>query len=242
MSPHMPGHTVHIRAPILRLPGTHQPWAFLSFSNFPSTIFCSFYYQLCASTHVHDFSPTLLISLPTTRLLHHVPVSTWLQQPIFGPRADTLLLCPTGWLFPSESQWMQTCWFVSSSLAYIDPALFCKQSWGHCTTSTVVKKNGHESHGIQNQERLCWRVPAAICPTEPESGYLYLLTFSSWFLAWLTLRPWKRRGSSETCPLTLTRLHGAIISIPTYLNLASNRWVKARFDSTITSIHIDYIL
>jgi hypothetical protein len=49
-------------------------------------------------------------------------------------------LCPIGWLFPSEGKWVETCWFVSSSLAYIDPVLFCKQLSCRCKPPRAVKK------------------------------------------------------------------------------------------------------
>jgi hypothetical protein len=108
-------------------------------SRHPSTLSLSFLSQLPIHYILLFLSPTVCLN-PCTWLLshpphfsayhtrlHHVPACMWLEQPIFGPSIDALLLCPTGWLFPSDSQWVQTCWFVSSPLAYLDPVLFCKQ-------------------------------------------------------------------------------------------------------------------
>lgn len=140
MSLHMPGHAVHIRAPILHFPGTPSTLCLSLLSQLPICYILLFFITYCVPQlmymiHLPPFSFLCLphMTFPSYSCLHMARAANFWTQ-------GTLLLCPIGWLFPSEGKWVETCWFVSSSLAYIDPVLFCKQLSCRCKPPRAVKK------------------------------------------------------------------------------------------------------
>jgi hypothetical protein len=54
------------------------------------------------------------------------------------------------------------------------PSIYLAGGLLHHSQSRETIKYGHESCGTRNQERLCWRGPAAIYPTRLDTVYLIL--------------------------------------------------------------------